>query len=566
MIEELSISSLGVIDYATLELEPGFNVVTGETGAGKTMVVTALGLLLGARADAGVVREQAERARVNGTIRIDSCPAVARRAEDVGADIDDGTLILGRVVRAEGRSRASAGGAVIPVGTLAALMSELVVVHGQSEQQDLLHPERQRRTLDGFGGTNHQAAFSAYRDAYEQLQAAESELAEVVSGARERAQESDLLRLGLIEVESADPRPGEDAALLVEEQRLAHTVSLRLAAEEAHRALSADEPHLEAHDAFRLVAAARRALDSEREHDPQLAELADQLAATSYLLIDIAADLASYIDGLEVDPERLAWVQDRRATLTALTRKYGDDIDAVLAWSDRAAERVLTLDNDDSRIEKLRARRDVLVTQVATHGSELSKLRRVLGSGLAERVTAELAGLAMPDATFAVVLSPLPAPSRDGLDRVTFSFSAHAGGPPRPLQRGASGGELSRVMLALEVCLAGTRPVPTMIFDEVDAGVGGKAAVEIGRRLARLSRSVQVIAVTHLPQVAAFADQHYVVVKSSNGAVTRSGVTRLDDKGRRVELSRMLAGLEGSDTALAHADELVEVARAERRP
>ncbi len=565
MLETLSISSLGIIADATLELGPGLNVVTGETGAGKTMVVTALGLLLGARADSAVVREHSARARVHGTVRLSDHPEVAERAAEIGADLDDdATLILGRVVQAEGRSRATAGGASIPVGVLASLSSQFVVVHGQSEQHELLQPARQRRTLDGFGDSRHQQRLSDYRGAFAELRAVGAEYDEVVSRSRERAQQADLLRLGLSAVEALEPQPGEDAALVAEETRLAHTDGLRLAAEEARSALSADEPDPDVRDALGLVAAARKLLDTERGHDPRMAELADGLATVSYGLVDVATDLASYVGSLDSDPVRLAWVQERRADLATLTRRYGETIDEVLAWSSDAARRLDALGDDDARVQQLRERRDTLRAEVTAFADALSRSRLALADELGGRVEAELAGLAMPEASFSVDLARLDNPTSDGLDEVVFLFSAHAGGQLRPLQRGASGGELSRVMLALEVCLAGTRPVPTMIFDEVDAGVGGKAAVEVGRRLARLARSVQVIVVTHLPQVAAFADQHYVVVKSSDGTVTTSGVSRLDDDGRRRELSRMLAGLEDSDTGLAHADELVEIVRADR--
>ncbi len=564
MLEELTIDSLGVIDTATLELGAGFNVVTGETGAGKTMVVTALGLLLGARADSAVVRETASRARVQGSLRLDPQSPVAARAMEAGADLDEGSLLVGRVVQVEGRSRATAGGAAVPIGTLAELASELVVIHGQSDQQLLLQPAHQRRTLDAFGGADHADALTSYQQTFDALRAVEAELDEVVSRARERAQEADLLRLGLAEIEAADPRAGEDDDLRAEEGRLAHADSLRRAAEQAHQALSADEPDLSTRDALGLVAEARKLLEAERDHDPRLVELSDQLAAASYALVDVAADLASYLAGLESDPGRLAWVQERQATLATLTRKYGESVVDVLAWSGRAASRLIELEDDETLVADLRQRRDALAGELTVVGADLSARREALASDLSARVTGELTDLAMPDARLTVDVVAAREPTREGFDDVTIMFAAHAGGQPRPLQRGASGGELSRVMLALEVCLAGTQPVPTMVFDEIDAGVGGRAAVEIGRRLARLARNVQVIVVTHLPQVAAFADQHYVVVKSSDGSVTRSGVSRLDDEGRRSELSRMLAGLEDSDSALAHADELVDLARLER--
>lgn len=564
MLEELTIHSLGVIDEASLELGPGFNAVTGETGAGKTMVVTALGLLLGARSDAGVVRTGAARARISGRVQIDRAGPVGAQVEEAGADLDDDALILARTVSAEGRSRASLGGAAVPVGTLGAVASDLVVVHGQSDQHRLLQPARQRQTLDAFGDEAHQELLAAYAATFARLAEVRADLDDIVARRRERAQEADALRFGLGEVEAAEPRAGEDVELAAEDARLAHVEGLRQAAETARLALSGDEADLDERDAMSLIATARKAVEAEREHDARLDELAEALASASYAVADVAADIAAYATSLDADPGRLSYVQERRAVLGGLTRKYGDTVDEVLAWSQTAAQRLLELEDDDSRLEALRTQESALADELTARGAELRKSRTALADDLGERVTAELTGLAMPHAVFTVAVTPLDQPQRDGQDDVAFLFSAHAGGEPRPLQRGASGGELSRVMLALEVCLVGTQPVPTMVFDEVDAGVGGKAAVEIGRRLARLATATQVIVVTHLPQVAAFADQHYVVVKSDDGSVTTSGVTPLDESGRRSELSRMLAGLEGSETALAHADELLELAAAER--
>jgi DNA repair protein RecN (Recombination protein N) len=564
MLEELTISSLGVIDRATLELGPGFTVVTGETGAGKTMVVTALGLLLGARADSGAVRAGADRARVEGRLLLEPGTRAAVLADEAGADVEDDSVIVARTVSTEGRSRATAGGAGIPAATLGALTAELAVIHGQSDQQQLLQAAKQRSCLDDYAGESARTLLTAYQALHSRLHEIDGVLSEIVGAARERARETDLLRFGLTEIEAIDPHPGEDVELRAEERRLGHVGGLRLAAEQARAALSGDETAMEGTDALGLVAAARKSLDAERDHDERIAELADQLASASYALADVAADISAYAGSLEVDPVRLAWVQERRAALAGLTRKYGETVADVLTWSRQAAGRLLELEGDDSRVDALRAERKQVLTERAAVGEELGAVRRRAAAELADRVTAELTGLAMPDARFSIRVERAAEPGRDGLDEVSFGLAAHAGAEPRPLQKGASGGELSRVMLAIEVCLAGSNPVPTMVFDEVDAGVGGKAAVEIGRRLARLSRSVQVIVVTHLPQVAAFADRHYCVVKSSDGSVTTSGVQMLDDEGRRSELSRMLAGLEDSETALAHADELVELARLER--
>lgn len=582
MLEEIRIKALGVIEESVLELGPGFTAVTGETGAGKTMVVTALGLLMGGRADPGAVRTGSPRALVEGVVDSRSVDGVTGLVEDAGGDLEDGRLLLARQVSAEGRSRAFAGGAGVPAALLGQLAESLVAVHGQSDQHRLLRAEAQRGALDRFAGAEVVALRDRFAAGHAALRAAESELAEVVATARERAREADLLRFGLEEIEKVDPQPGEDTDLAAEESRLGFADSLRLAAEQARAALSSDDS--DEPDALGAVATARRQLDDVRDHDPEAAGLADRLAELSYVLSDLAADVASYASGLETDPARLAAVSDRRAALVALTRKYGDTVDEVLSWARTSAGRLTDLDDTDGRIESLRARCAAIRAELASIGTDLSARRLAAAGRLGEVVTEELTALAMPHAVLAVAVTQheVAAGAADGLevtvtgggtrqvrmsshgiDDVELRLAANVGSEPRALAKGASGGELSRVMLGLEVALAGTDPVPTFVFDEVDAGVGGKAAVEVGRRLALLARSAQVIVVTHLPQVAAFADQHVVVTKSAEGSVTRSGLTSLDEEGRVRELSRMLAGLEGSETARAHAQELLDTARAE---
>ena len=571
MIEEIRISSLGVIEESVLELGPGLNVVTGETGAGKTMLVTALGLLLGDRADAGAVRNGAQAARVEGLVVVDD--AVAAQVDEFGGEVEDGTLVIARQLSAEGRSRAFLGGASVPVAALQSLADLIVAVHGESDQHRLLRAEAQRDAVDGFAGPAVAALKQDYGQAHALLKQVEVELAEVVGAARERAREADVLRLGLAEIEAVDPQAGEDVSLAHEEARLGFADTLRAAAEVAREALSSDRDEA---DALGTVAAARRALESVRDHDEEAGLLGDRIAEISYLLSDVAADVASYASGLETDPARLAVVSERRAALTALTRKYGETIDEVLAWAQASAERLLDLDNSETRADELRAQRAALRTQLADLAARLSKARQEAAGALSAAVSAELKALAMPHARIEVRIGRTPDPegleiggetwrfTGSGVDQVEILLAANTGSEPRPLNKGASGGELSRVMLAIEVVLAGTSPVPTFVFDEVDAGVGGKAAVEIGRRLAALARGSQVLVVTHLPQVAAFADRHVVVAKSSDGTVTTSGLEVLDGEGRVRELSRMLAGLEASETAMAHAQELLDVAREAR--
>ncbi len=580
MLEEIRIGSLGVIDSSTLELGPGLTVITGETGAGKTMIVTALGLLLGGRADTGAVRTGRPTARVEGVVRVDDLPGFAAAVEAAGGQVEDDRVVLARNVSAEGRSRAFVGGASVPVAVLAEVAEPLVAVHGQSDQHRLLQARAQREALDRFGGEVLATARQSYATLFERLAVTERALDEVVATARERAREADLLRFGLDEIEAVSPQPGEDVALAAEETRLGHADTLRSAAEQARESLSSDQDQP---DALATTSAARTLLDGVRDHDVEAGELADRLAEVSYLLSDVAADVASYSSRLETDPARLGAVSERRASLTALTRKYGETIDEVLAWEQESARRLTELDGTDERIDQLRAARSALREELGGCAAVLSTARTRAASRLAEEVTEELSLLAMPDARIEIEVrqaeidepsggarEPLLVDGRSlkftasGVDEVEILLAANTGSDPRPLHKGASGGELSRVMLAIEVSLAGTSPVPTFVFDEVDAGVGGRAAVEIGRRLAQLAQNAQVLVVTHLPQVAAYADRHVVVEKSSDGSVTTSGLTVLGPEERERELSRMFAGMEESDTALAHARELLDAAQSAR--
>lgn len=571
VLEEIRLRDLGVIEDAVVPLAPGFTAVTGETGAGKTMVVTALHLLFGGRADPALVRAGADRAVVEGAVAVAADGPVAARATEAGADLDDGVLLLARTVSAEGRSRAVVGGRSAPVGVLADLADELVAVHGQSDQQRLLRPTLQRALLDRYAGPAVLDPLGRYGEAYRKLQDVEQRLTELTVRARERAQELDLLRHGLDEIARVSPQSGEDAALAAEVGRLAHAEALRAAAHEAHELLAADDGAM---PALGLVSDARRRLDAQRGHDDALDGLAARVAEVSYLLADAAADLASYAASIESDPARLAVAQERQAALAALQRKYGEDSDAVLAWAQRAETRAADLDRADEQIGELTAQQAQLRADLATLAGTISAARAVAGERFRAAVSTELAALAMPHAEVTVALTQAAAPDGlpvgdrtlgfgpHGVDDVELLLRPHAGAPARRLARGASGGELSRVMLAIEVTLAGSDPVPTFVFDEVDAGVGGKAAVEVGRRLALLARHAQVIVVTHLPQVAAFADRHLVVVKSDDGTVTRSGVRVVDGADRLRELSRMLAGLEESELAIGHAEELLAAAAA----
>ena len=572
----MRITSLGVIDEAVLELSGGFNVVTGETGAGKTMVVSGLGLLFGGRADPTRVRPGADRAVVEGRLQVEPGGEVARQVNDSGGDLDDdgSTLIVTRSVSAEGRSRATAGGRSVPVSLLTYLADDLVAVHGQADQQQLLRPGRQRQALDQFAGPEFAELLASYQRAYHRHQQVRAELDELATLAANRTREAEDLRRGLDEVQRAEPAEGEDIELVAEEERLANADALHTAATTAHEALLGDPASgtYDSADVVSLLGAARSALDAAAQHDPQLAALSGRVGEAAYLLSDVATELASYAQSIEADPARLAAVQDRRAELTRLVRSYGTgqpdghggDLAAVLAWAKAAGARLAELDGAEDRISALAGQEAELAGTVAELAGQLTAARTQTAGRFGDQVSAELAALAMPHARVTVAVAPASGFGPHGADEVEIRLAAHPGAPALPLAKGASGGELSRVMLAIEVVFAGADPVPTFVFDEVDAGVGGKAAVEIGRRLARLARRAQVIVVTHLPQVAAFADTHLVVEKASDGSVISSGITLLDDAGRVRELSRMLAGLEDSEYGQAHAGELLAAAGAER--
>jgi len=572
-LSELHIRGLGSIDDVTLEFGPGLTVVTGETGAGKTMVVTGLTLLFGGRADPGRVRANG-RAGVEGRLTLPPDSPVWARAADAGAEPDeDGSLILARTISAEGRSRAHLGGRSVPVGVVAELAEGLLAVHGQTDQLRLTRPAEQRRALDRYAGTQHLALVEEHRTAHARWRQLADDLDRRRGQARELARTADVLRHGLAEIEAVAPEEGEDEALDTLAKRLGDADALRGVADEARLALVGDVtgdlgggelPQ----DAASALAIAERALSG--SDDPTLVLLAQDLADAVSVISDVSVQLAGYVADLDADPARLAEVLDRRAAITALVRKYaeaGEGLAGVLGWAADAESRLSQLDVSDEALEALQAERDAAREQLATLSMQVTEGRRAAAEGFAAAVGTELAGLAMKSAQVSFRIDSDPAqPGPEGVDEVALLLSPHPGAPARPVHKGASGGELSRVMLAIEVVFAGADPVPVMVFDEVDAGVGGQAAGEIGRRLARLAREHQVVVVTHLAQVAAFADTHLVVDKSPDTAqgVTATDIRAVQGEDRVRELARMLSGLADSDTGQAHARELLAVAAAGR--
>jgi DNA repair protein RecN (Recombination protein N) len=584
MLREIRIQNLGVIDDAVLELSTGLNVLTGETGAGKTMVVSGLGLLLGARADVGLVRDGAKQASIEGEVEVAPDHPASLRAVEAGGDAED-TLILARTLSAEGRSRAHVGGRTAPVSVLAEIGELLVAVHGQSDQWRLRQPEQHRVLLDRFAGESVAEPLGRYMSLYDEFHDIGAELRHLRGLARDRAREVDVLRTGLEEIEVIDPQSGEDLDLRAEDERLAHTDGLRASAGQAHMLLAGGQDSLysatggaegpNGGDVAGQLGSARAALAPMTAHDPALADLDRRLQELGYLTADLGTDLAEYLSDVDVDPVRLAWVQGRRADLTRLQRKYGDTADDVLAWAKESAARLTELEGVDDRVDGLAVRLEALRADLTGSAGEVSAARQVAAADFGARVTTELSHLAMGKAVVQVLVSCRLDPdglsiaadaepvrfSRHGVDDVEIMLAANPGAPARTVAKAASGGELSRVMLALEV-VTGSGDVPTFVFDEVDAGVGGKAALDVGARLAELATSAQVIVVTHLAQVAAYADRHLVVRKTDDGHITASGVAVVTGEERLRELARMMAGVEDSEVAIEHARELLAQAAA----
>lgn len=561
MIEEIIIRDLGVIGEARLQMGSGFTALTGETGAGKTMVLTALGLLLGERADSGSVRKGQPQAQVHGLWKLENTQAgteVAARLEEAGLDYDLGELIVSRTVSADGKSRASISAQPVPAGLLATLGESLVVVHGQSEQLRLRSATAQRQALDDFAGPDFAAALAGYQDLYKAWRAAEQRLAELRGAAATRLREAEELRSAVNELEGADPKPGEDQELAELAERLTNLENIRFAAAAAHEAISSEEG---TPDVLGLLSQARKQLENSAHFDARLQPLADQLRELGVQAREISGQLASLISDLESDSERsLDEIQGRRAVLAGLMRKYGPSLDEVIAYRESAGARLLDLDTSEDQIAQLETQLASLENSVADSAATLTQLRKAAATSLAAAVTTELNALAMPGSSLVVEVESADF-GPHGADSVAILLSSYPGADPRPLGKGASGGELSRIMLAIEVVLANTKTNPTFIFDEVDAGVGGAAAIEIGKRLAKLAKSAQVIVVTHLAQVAAFADTHLRVLKSHNEEFTSSDVVSLTEVARVEELARMLSGLTDSELGRAHAAELWQMAK-----
>lgn len=590
MIESLTLTDIGVIADADVDLGPGLTVITGETGAGKTMVLTGLGLLWGQRADPQRVRSGATASRVEGVVQVRD-PAVREAVDavlaDTGAEWDDDGLIIARSVTAQGRSRAYVGGRTVPAAVLARVAEHLVAVHGQDDQFRLLQGTRQRSALDQFAGSSLREALLNYQQHYTRLRDAIRERQNLVQRSNDHAVRHDDIRHLVDEIEKVKPTEGELARLAAEADQLRHAEELAAAAQVALTALRGGTDESLRMSADEAVSLAKAALSRVDHHHSGLQAINTELTGVQQQLNEIALSLASLGAELRSDPARLSVIEDRRAALGAVLRHfraYTQSVDATetstLAWLVDAQTQLMEIDGAGEKIAELDASIERFRAAASTAAANVTAIRRQAAQELSAAVTAELTSLAMPRARLDVQITGRPpgeglllhvdgemmSADKSGCDDVVFAFATRPEEEVRPLHRGVSGGERSRIMLAVEVVLAHTHAVPTLIFDEVDAGIGGRAAIEVGRRLARLARYKQVLVVTHLPQVAAFATTHLVVRPGADGQVTEASVAIVDATDRHRELARMLSGLDESESGVAHAQELLDLAQAEWTP
>ena len=563
-LEEISIRNLGIIDTSSLELSKGLNVLTGETGAGKTMILTALSLLLGAKSDSSLVRHGSERLVTSATFSIPA--SLSAQIEDLGGLVEDGSLILTRSVSSDGKSKATASGATVNASTLGEITEPLIAIHGQSANTQIVKSMRQRELLDLFAGSDLQAALSDYVETFNMYNEMKAKLKALVTNASARDSQIADLELLTKQWSVLKPTRGEFVAVDDEIRKLASVEDLRIAAAGASSAIGEEEAGV-----LTVLGQARKWLEAAKGKDQALDEIATNVAESFFLIDDAHAALVSYLASLEADPTRLDYLQERKAALSTFVKKWGgvgnvDDEMAEIAIRVKSAkEMIADLHGGQDRIAELEAEIKAVKLKLLTGAKEVSLARVHAAAKLSDLVSAEIVGLSMPHTRF---YSDVISPDYEGAlkesdftitgcDEILMSIQAHKDGPKVALGKGASGGEMSRIMLALEVVIAASAPVGTYIFDEVDAGVGGKAAIEVGRRLHALSQHAQVIVVTHLPQVAAWADRHFVVAKDSDGQIVQSGVSQLDEKARVSEIARMLAGLDESTSAQEHAAELL---------
>ena len=563
-LEEISIRNLGIIEQSELELGRGLNVLTGETGAGKTMILTALNLVLGGKSDSSLVRHGSERLVATAQFSVTKDSKV--QLDEIGAEVDGTSLIVTRTVNSDGKSKASCGGVTVPAGTLAEVTEPLIEIHGQSANSQIVKPARQRELLDRFGGAAIAAVLSEYQGTYSEYLELKERIKAMKASANKRDGEIAELEEFLAAWVKLKAVRNEPSSVEDEIKRLSSVEDLRIASSGAMAALDSEES-----GALTLLHSARRFLDAAKGKDCRLEEIAERVAESLFILDDASSDLASYATSLEADPERLDFLQNRKAELNLFIKRWGggesadEELVQLAAKAKSGKESIADLKGGDERIAELESDLAKIKKKLLSSAQNLSQARATAAASLTESVTTEIQALSMPHTRFfAEVMAPDYSSALKesdftqlGCDEISMQIQGQVDGPKIALGKGASGGEMSRIMLGLEVVIAKSHPVGTYIFDEVDAGVGGKAAIEVGKRLHALAQNSQVIVVTHLPQVAAWADTHFVVKKSSDGSVIQSGVSKLGQSERIEEIARMLAGLEESSSAREHAAELL---------
>ena len=564
-LEEITIRSIGVIEHSTLEISPGLTVLTGETGAGKTMILTALNLILGGKSDSSLVRKGSERLVASGRFTVP--PTLIERFEESGLQVEEGELILTRTVNADGKSKATSNSIAVPASALIAASENLVEVHAQAANLNMTKSSKQRELLDRFAGLELKSSLTKYQECLSAYHELKTRIAAMKKSIDSRDAQLVALREFATTMAGLKLEANELSTITNEIARLSSVEELRIAGQLASSAIEDEES-----GSLTTLGLVRKSLDIARSKDAQIEDLYQKISEAFFIVDDAKSSLASYLANLEADPNRLDFLNARKAAINSLIKKYGgalpgdEEVNILIERFDNSKNAIADLEGGDERLKELEGELTTLKKELVKAAKELTALRQESSRTLSTLVTAEIQQLSMPHTSFhAVVESADYSALKEsdftslGCDEVSMLIQGHKDGPLVPLAKGASGGEMSRVMLALEVVLASTHPVGTYVFDEVDAGVGGKAAIEVGRRLFALSKHAQVIVVTHLPQVAAWADSHFVVTKNSDGSVTESNVTKVADERRVEEIARMLAGMEGSTSAREHATELLEL-------
>ena len=565
-LSELTIRSLGVIESAEVEFGRGFTVITGETGAGKTMVLTALNLILGAKSDADFVRTGDDRLTVSGKFEITS--ELGSKVEDSGGFVDEGAVLLNRSVTSQGKSKISLGGAICTTAQVSDFAQELIEIHAQSSSARLSKPAVQRELLDSFG--EYSDLLNDYSTRFLEFTLLGKRIAELEKQLSVREVEIAKLEALTKDYEKIRPKSGELLLVEGEINKLGSVEELNSGVMSALSTISGEES-----SALSAMILAKKILEGVKGKDSELDGLVDQYAELVYEITEINSGLERYLVKLEADPLRFDQLQQRKSELLAFLKRFGEgserdeSFENLVVQGLEATEKLLDLRGGDTRLNELKSEGEVVFKALNLSAKKLTAARISAASKLSTAITSELGLLAMPSAKLSVEISTASGESAreysvTGLDEVLFSFTSHKDGKLLPLNKAASGGELSRVMLAIEVVLAKSSPVGTYIFDEVDAGVGGKAAIEVGKRLALLAQSSQVIVVTHLAQVASWADKHLVVTKNESGSVTQSNVSEVSGEERRKEIARLLSGQDESKTAQEHAGELLEMVSAAR--